>query len=162
MHVNNSGDKYFHINRHPNGDLYLFDEWNNLWHSTNYGDNWNKINLDYKYRNYKVEDFIIARDGTLYIGAGDATISILSSDTYTGTMHSFYKMNHSSQHVEDIQIINDFVYFTVNGNPTPGIYTSQNWERLDLGFEGQINNYYLKKDRTFMLLSRDGLYYYNK
>lgn len=162
MLVDNLGDRYYHINRHPNGDLYVFDKWDNFWHSTNNGDNWNKIDLDYEYTNYEVEDFIIDNDGTLYIGAGDATISIISSDTYTGTMHSYYEMNHSSQHVEDIQIINGIVYFTVNGNPTPGIYSSQNWQRLELGFDGRISNYFLKKDGTFLLISDDGLYYYNE
>jgi len=162
MLVGNNGDRYYHINRHPNGDLYIFDKWDNFWHSTNNGDNWNKIDLDYKYTNYEVKDFIIDKNGTLYIGAGDATISIISSNTYTGPMHSFYEMNHSSQYVDDIQIINDIVYFTVNGNPTPGIYSSQNWQRLELGFNGSINNYFLKKDGTFLLISSEGLYYHNE
>ncbi|MBU2555745.1 MAG: hypothetical protein KKF98_14925 [Bacteroidetes bacterium] len=159
--VDTHGDRYYHINRHPNGDLYVFDKWDNFWHSTNNGENWVEIDLDYNFTNYKVEDFIIGIDGTLYIGSGDATISIVSSDTYTGTTHSFYEMNNSSQHVEDIQIVNDIVYFTVNGNPTPGIYSSQNWQRLELGFEGGISNYYLKKDGAFLILSNDGWYYYN-
>lgn len=159
--VDNFGDRYYHINRHPNGDLYVFDKWGSLYHSANNGDNWNKIDLDYKYTNYEVEDFIIDSNGTLYIGAGDATISILSSNSYTGETYSFYEMNHSSQHVEDIQIINGIVYFTVNGNPTPGIYSSQNWQRLELGFDDKIRNYHLKDDGTFLLISYDGLYYYN-
>lgn len=159
--VDTEGDSYYHFKRHPNGDLYVFDSWDNLWHSTNNGENWDKVDLDYQYTNYKVEDFVIDTDGTIYIGSGDASLSVLSSDTYTGTVHSFYEMNNSSQHVEDIQIINGVVYFTVNGNPTPGIYSSENWQRLELGFEGYIHNYYLKQDGTFLLLSTDGLYYFN-
>lgn len=157
-----SSDRYVFINRHPNGSLYLFDKWDSFWHSNDNGDNWDRIDLDYEYTNYEVEDFIIDKDGTLYIGAGDATISIVSSETYQGTMHSFYEMNHLSQHVEDIKIIDDIVYFTVNGSPEPGIYSSQNWNRLDLGFENRIYTYHLKSDGTFLIASSDGVYYYNE
>jgi len=156
-----SDDRYVFINRHPNGDLYLFDKWDNFWHSTDNGDNWDRIPLDYKYTNYEVEDFIIDKEGTLYIGAGDATISILSSETYQGTIYTYYEWNSSSQHVEDIKILDDIVYYTVNGNPEPGIYSSQNWHRLELGFDNQIYTYHLKTDGTFLIASYDGVYYYN-
>ena len=156
-----SHERYSFINRHPNGSLYLFDKWNSFWRSSDNGDNWDRIPLDYRYTNYEVEDFIIDESGTLYIGAGDATISILSSETYKGITHSFYEMNHSSQHVEDIKIDNGKIYFTVNGNPTPGIYGSENWNKLDLGFMGGVNTYHLKEDGTFLIASYDGVYYYN-
>lgn len=155
-------DRYVFISRHPNGELYLFDKWNNLWHSADNGNNWDRIPLEYKYTHYEVEDFIIDKDGNFYIGAGDATISILSSETYQGTMHSYYEWNASSQYVEDIKIINDIVYYTVNGNPEPGIYSSQHWNRLDLGFEKPIYTYHMKADGTFLIASHDGVYYYNK
>jgi len=155
-------ERYVFINRHPNGDLYLFDKWDDFWRSSDNGNNWNRVPLDYKYTNYEVEDFIIDKDGTLYIGAGDATISIVSSETYQGNMHSYYEWNASTQHVEDIKIIDDIIYYTVNGNPEPGIYSSQNWDRIDLGFENPIYAYHLKTDGTFLIASSDGVYYYNK
>ena len=154
-------DRYAFINRHPNGDLYLFDKSDNLWHSTNNGDNWDRIDLSYKYTNYQVEDFIIDKDGVLYIGAGDATISMVSSETYQGIMYSYYEWNASSQHVEDIKIYDDIIYYTVNGNPEPGIYSSQGWDRIELGLDKYIFNYHLKQDGTFLIASDDGIYYYN-
>lgn len=157
-----SYDRYVFINRHPNGDLYLFDKWDNLWHSTTNGTKWVDVNLSYKYTNYEVKDFVIDKDGTFYVGAGDATISIVSSKTYQGTMHSYYQWNGSSQHVNHINIINDIVYYNVSSNPDPGIYSSQNWQKLDLGFKGRIYNYHLKSDGTFLIASHDGIYYHNQ
>lgn len=156
------GGEYYGISRHPNGDLYVFDKWSDLFVSKNFGYAWEAVAIEYKYVNSPVYDLEIDNNGFIYIGANDATISKLSSDTYTGEIHNYYEMNHSSQHIEDIKILNNIVYFTVNGNPTPGIYSSQNWQRLELGFNGRISNYYLKKDGTFLLISDDGLYYYNE
>lgn len=156
------GGEYYQISRHPNGDLYVFDKWSDLYLSKNFGYTWGKVNVEYKYVNSPVYDLEIDKNGFIYIGADDATISKLFSDTHTGEIHKYYEMNHSSQQVEDIKIINNIAYFTVNGNPTPGIYSSQNWQRLDLGFTGRISNYYLKNDGTFLLISSDGVYYYNE
>lgn len=162
LHVGGGGGDYYEISRHPNGDLYVFDTWSDLFISKNSGDNWEAVEIDHKYVYSTVYDMVIDEYGNIYIGANDARISKITVDTYEGEIHDFYEMNHSSQHVEDIKIINNIVYFTVNGNPTPGIYSSQNWQRLEIGFDKRIYNYYLKKDGTFLLISSDGLYYYSK
>lgn len=158
---NGYSDRYSHIKRHPNGDVYLFDDWDTFWHSDNNGSSWNSINLNYKYRNYEIEDFVISEDGDLYIGSHDATIAILSADTYEGELHSYYKWNASTQSVDDIQIKDGIVYFSVNYNPMPGIYSSQNWSRIELGFEKTIYTYLLKQDCTFLIAADDGVYYHN-
>lgn len=160
--IDGKSDGNYFINRHPNGDLYLLDNWPNLWHSTDNGDNWNLIPLEYKYTSFSVKDFIIDEDGNLIIGAEDAKISILSSETYQGSILSFYERNLWVQYVDDIKIVDDIIYFTVNNNPEPGIYSSQNWDRLDLGFDKTIKNYHLKTDGSFLIASSDGVYYYNE
>lgn len=162
MLVGEYSQRFYNITRHPNGDIYLFDDWGDLFISKNFGSSWEEVEIDYKYVNSPVYDLEIDDAGYIYIGASGARISKVSADTYEGEIHSYYEMNHSTQHVEDIKIINNIVYFTVNGNPTPGLYSSQQWQRLELGFNRRIDNYYLKKDGTFLLIADDGLFYYNE
>jgi hypothetical protein len=142
--------------------LYLFDKWSVIWISKDYGKSWAQVQMEYKYRYSPVYDLEIDKDGQIYIGANDATISKISPLTYTGETHRYYEMNHYSQNVEDIKIINNTAYFTVIGSPSPGVYSSQNWSRLNLNFNKRVNNYYLRPDGTFLLISDDGLYYYNE
>lgn len=159
---NGGGERYYFITRHPNGNLYLFDEWTNFWVSKDYGNLWQSIKLDYKYIPYEVYDLKIDKNGLIYIGSGDATISIISSTTYKGEARSYYQWNAFSQSIFNIQLLNDNVYYLVSGNPKPGIYTKiNNWNFLDIGFSKKIFYFYIKSDNTFILLSNDGLYYYN-
>ncbi|MGN7785836.1 WD40/YVTN/BNR-like repeat-containing protein [Niabella sp. 22666] len=159
LFVSNSSQRVHQITRHPNGNLYLADDWHNIFISRDQGNNWSRPLIDYQYRRSQVYSLAIDADGYLYIGAGDATISKLSPNTYSGEVHQFYQMNNSSQHVEDIKAINKVVYFTVNGSPAPGIYSSLNWKRVELGFNQPIYNYYLKSDGTFLIVGQDGIYY---
>ena len=151
---------YKFINRHPNGDLYLFDQENTLWKSKDNGDSWATMVLDEKYVNSRVEDFMIGENGMLYIGANNASLSILSPDTYQGDLYQFQDPNNENQYVNNIQMIDGTVYFNVVGNATPGIYSSQNWERFDLGFEKPINSYFLKDDGSFLLRSDFGVFHF--
>lgn len=160
--VGNAGTELHHINRHPSGDLYLFDKWGILWKSTNDGDSWIKLAVEHQYIMSPIFDMKIDNEGLIYIGASEATISVISPETYTGDIHSFYEMNHSSQHVEDINFYKNIAYFTVNGNPRPGIFSSQNWNRLNLNFEDDVSNYYIKDDGDFIIISKKGIYYYTK
>ena len=156
-----SNEEYVYINRHPNGQLYLFDKWDTFWNSIDNGDNWEYVKLDSRYVHSEIEDFIIDKNGTFYIGSGDATISILTADYYEGKTHRYYEWNSSSQFVGDIKIFNEIIYFTVNGHPKSGIYSSQKWKRVELEFEKQIYDYHLKNDGTFLIATSDGVYYYN-
>lgn len=161
--VGGNSQRFYFITRHPNGNIYLFDDWHTLWISIDYGKSWQKVNLSYKYVPYSEYDFKIDKNGIIYIGAGDATISIINSSTYQGESHTYYQWNGSSQEIENIQITDDNVYYLVRGNPRPGIYSKlNNWDLLSIGFSKTIYYYYLKSDNTFMLLSPDGMYYYNK
>lgn len=168
-----------HIREH-NGILYL-NSYEMIYTSNNGGISWEKYDhmpqistFSYIYDiqfNSKGWMYVATEmDGIFYtedyqtwhqIGAGDATISVLSSLTYQGTIHSFYQPNGSSQDVQDIKVINDVIYFTVNSSPDPGIYSSQNWRKLNLNFKFSVNSYYLKSDGTFLIVSGDGVYYYN-
>lgn len=162
MLLDKNAERFYHITRHPNGDIYLFDDCGYLWISKNYGSSWEKVNIEYKYAGLPT-DLEISKDGYIYIGKYDAWISKLSPDTYTGEIHGYYdETSHYSQYIDCIKIINNTVYFIVNNGKTDGMYSSQNWQRLDLGFSSPICNYYLKSDGTFLLLSIDGWYYYNK
>ncbi len=157
--VSNYYEEYEFISRHPNGDLYLFDKSENFWHSTDNGDHWDAIDLDYNYTKYFVEDFIIDKDGSLYIGTDNSVISNLSSDTYVGESHSYKKKNTSAV-ISDFKIVNDIVYYTVIDYFESGIYSSRDWSKLDLGFEKGIRTYFLTEDGTFLIASSDGVYYY--
>ena len=158
--VDQDGDRYYHINRHPNGNLYLFDKWSKLHLSTNNGLNWQKLNVSYQYIRSEINDFKIDKNGTLYIGSGDATISELSAQSYTGEFRTYYQWNASSQNVYNIQFSNNDVYYLVAGNPNPGLYSkNNNWSKIDLGFNKMINYYYAKNDGTFLLASEGALFY---
>jgi len=161
MFVSNNADRFYHITRHPNGDIYLFDKWGILWKSKDSGNSWKKVDIEYKYVDSPIYDLEIDNSGDIYIGADDASISKVSSETYTGELHTYYEMNNSSQSVEKIREINNVIYFTVNGNPRPGVYSNQNWEKIELDFDKPILDYFLKKDGTFLLLSNDRVYYFN-
>ncbi len=160
--VGDVGSELHNVNRHPNGDLYLFDKWGILWNSTNDGDSWTKLIVENQYIRSPLFDLKIDNEGLIYIGASEARISVLSADTYTGEIHSFYEMNHSSQHVDDISFYENNVFFTVNGNPRPGIFSSQHWNRLNLNFEDDVSNYYIKKEGDFLIISSKGIYYYTE
>ncbi len=155
-------EPYYFINRHPNGDIYLFDDCDVLCHSTDNGDSWERISLSYKYTHYHVEDFKISDEGDLYIGTYSSTLSVLSSETYEGTVYSYADNNYSSQLVEDISMVDGIVYYTVSYYPDYGIYSSENWSKLDIGFDDIIYSYLLKPDGTFLIVSDDGVYYLNK
>lgn len=157
-----NAERFYHITRHPNGDIYLFDDWDYLWISKNYGSSWEKVDIELKYADSPT-DLEIGKDGFIYIGANHASISKLSPDTYTGEKHRYYdETAHSTQYIDGIKIINNTVYYIVNNGKASGLYSSQNWQRLDLGFNDPILDYYLKNDGTFLLSSIDGWYYYNK
>jgi len=154
-------ERYYFIRRHPNGSLYMFDELSHLLVSTNNGDNWTIAPLSYQYVPYSNYDLEISKDGTLYIGGGDATIAAVGVGTYTGEAHSYYQWNASSQLVNNIQFHNNDVYYLVNYNPAPGIYSkNNNWGMVNTGFTRTIGYYYIKNDGKF-LLAADGLYYKN-
>lgn len=152
-------DAFHFIRPHTNGKIYLFDKWNELFMSENGGKNWQRLSLSYSYVPSQVYDFQIDKDGTLYIGGSDATIAALSPLTYTGERRTYYQWNGWAQHVSNIRFFNEDVYYLVNHNPQPGIYSkNNNWGRIDLNFAKPIRYYYIKNDGKFLLAS-DGLYY---
>ncbi|HVS97034.1 MAG TPA: hypothetical protein VHE54_11140 [Puia sp.] len=162
MVVNLGSERFYLIRRHPNGNLYLFNEIGNLAVSSNNGDNWSSVGLPYQYVPYNDYDLEIGKDGLIYIGAGDATLSVVDPTTYTGQIHSSYQYNNSLQTVNNIQFYNNDVYYLVNASNTPGIYQkSNNWGGpMNLGFDKTIRYYYIRSDGKF-LLAADGLYYKN-
>ena len=117
--------RYFFITRHPKGDLYLFNDWHNLMLSKNSGETWQYVPVYYQYIHYAVYDFKIDKNGTLYIGAGDASISILSPLTYEGNVFTYYEWNANHQIVNNIVFYNDDEFYLVNYNPKPGVFTKQ-------------------------------------
>ena len=154
--------QFYHITRHPNGDIYLIDKWDNLWISKDYGKLWGKVDIEYKYVDAPIHDLEISKNGLIYIGADDATISEVNSTSYQGDIHSYYERNGSTQHVDNITIKHGDVFYLVKGSPKSGIYSkSNNWSLINVGFNKRINYFYLKSDNTFMILSSDGLYYFN-
>jgi hypothetical protein len=161
MLVGGESQRFYFIRRHPNGNLYLFDDWGTLKLSENNGKNWSSAGLGYLYVPYSEYDFEIGKDGLLYVGAGDATISAVSPDTYTGERHSYYEWNASLQLVNNIQFFNNDMYYLVNYNPRPGVYSrNNNWDRLDLNFDKAIRYFYIRNDGGF-LLAADAIYYKN-
>ncbi|MEM7375738.1 MAG: hypothetical protein AAF587_44505 [Bacteroidota bacterium] len=155
--------RFEYIRRHPNGDLYLLDTWYTLRKSADNGDTWEEITLDNQLNRLReVEAFEIDDSGILYFGESRAQLSMFSTDTYQSEKQSFYEANHSSQYVSDIRFANGIVYFVIKGNPTPGIYSSENWERQDIGFKKSVYSHYLQSDGTFLINSQDGLYYFNQ
>lgn len=156
---NNFSTPYRFITKHPNGNLYVFDKWDNFYKSGDNGDHWEQLYVDHQYINYKVDDFKVGPDGNLYIGAGDATLSVISPDSLQGTKHSYYEWNGSSQHINNISFYNNHVYYLVNWTNNPGIYSSaNNWEKIELNFKKRIANYYLKNANDFLLVADDNIY----
>ena len=151
---------YRFISRNANNDLYLFDKWDTFYVSKDNGDSWKSIFIDYQYRRSTIEDFKTGPDGKLYIGSGDATLAIISPDTFDGITKSYYTPNSSSQHINHIQFFNNQVYFLVNGSNNDGIYSSATgWGKVDLTFKNRIFNYHVKEDGDFLLMTDRGVYY---
>ena len=154
-------EEYHFPTRHPNGNLYTVDKWDTYWVSTNSGDIWNNIPLEYKYSNYQTEDLKINSSGLIYIGSGDASLAILSPDTYTGQVYSYYQWNASSQFVDNIIFDGNDTYYLVNFTPNPGIYSSKNgWQKVDIGFNKPINQFVIDAEHKFLLGTYEGIYYY--
>ena len=155
-------EEYEFLTRHPNGKLYLFDKWGNYWESTDSGDNWRRVPLSYQYVNYQPEDLQIHPSGMIYIGSGDASLAILDPDTYTGELHKYYQWNSSSQFINNIVFRNsDEIYYLVNYTPDPGIYSSvNNWQKIQTGFDKQINQFVFDPSGHFLIGSWDGIYYW--
>jgi hypothetical protein len=151
---------YYHFQRHPNGKLMMFEDSDNLMVSDNNGDNWSDAPLPDRFQSHNVYDFKIDANGVLYIGTGDANISEVDGTTYQGTLHSYYQWNASSQHVNNITLTGNDVYYLVNYTPSPGIYRkSNNWGLVNTGFNDQINYYFLKSNSAFLIGSKGWLYY---
>jgi hypothetical protein len=154
-------DEYHFPTRHPNGNLYTVDKWGDYWVSANSGDSWKNLFIEYKYRNYQTEDLKINSSGLIYIGSGDASLAILSPDTYTGQLYSYYQWNASSQFIDNITFEGNDTYYLVNLTPNPGIYSSKNgWQKVDIGFNKQINQYTIYANQKFLLTTYEGIYYY--
>jgi len=160
--VGGDSQRFYYIRRHPDGRIMLFDDWTNFKVSGDNGDTWQRANLEHKYVHSEVFDFKIAPDGKLYIGSGDATLSILDPYTYQGDVHSYYQWNASYQTINNITVTGNNVYYQVNYNPAPGIYSKNNgWNLLDIGFNGPANYYFLKQNDKFLIGSQGWLYYFD-
>ena len=121
------------------------------------------MNINYKYVHSEIEDFKIDKNGWLYIGSGDATISIIDPITYEGDVHRYYEWNAVYQTISNITITSEDVLYMVNGHPKKGIYSKKNnWQYLDLNFPYTISNYYLKPDNTYILFSEKGVFYFSE
>jgi len=161
--VGGGSQRYYYMKRHPNGNLYLFNDWGNFWMSKDIGKTWQLVPLNYGYFVSQPYGFDIGPDGKLYIGSDDATIAQLSPVTLQGTAKRYYQWNGWSQSVSQIQFYNNDVYFLVTAAPQAGVYSiGNNWGRIEMNFPKTINSYYIKPDGGFLLWSYDGLYYRNK
>ncbi|MPQ46985.1 hypothetical protein GCQ56_08145 [Marinifilum sp. N1E240] len=163
LHVKNNPGSINHIACHPNGDIYLVEDYQGLWVSKDQGALWKLIYLN-SYVNYKIEDFKIDDKGFLYFGSHGASISKLSPENYEGEIHIyFYNNTRNNQFVNNITIENGEVYYLVNNMHYPGIYSiANNWQLIDINFKGQIDFFYRKADGNFLVLKENGLYYYNE
>lgn len=152
--------KQTHFKRLPNGKMLLVDDGDDVKISENNGDNWSLLDIHSMYRTYQIYDLAVDAQGLLYIGSGDASISEYDINTATGTRHSYYEWNASHQLVNNITVTPTDVYYLVNYNPVPGIYRkSNNWGKVETGFNDRIDYYFLKGDGKFVLRSKNWLYY---
>lgn len=159
LNVSDMSQRFEFFNKHPNGNLYLVDDWNTLYVSADEGATWEPTQVGYEYIRSTVEDFKIGPDGMLYIASGDATISMISPTTYQGVAKSIYEWNGWSQHAQDIQFVNNDVLYLIMGSDQSGIYSKNaNWSRVDLDFTMPIDGYYKKPDGGFLLQSGHRLY----
>lgn len=153
-------DRYEFLARHPNGTLYTTDTWNTIWESKNSGDLWSNTGIEWKYKNYHVEDFKIHPSGQIYIGANDATLSILDPATYTGDMFSYYQFNSSMQTINNITFREDGVYYLVNFTPNPGLYSSAHgYQKYDIGFNEKFSRFVFDSQGRVLVMTWDGVYY---
>jgi hypothetical protein len=154
-------EEYKFATRHPEGDLYIVDKWDELWVSSNSGDTWTHVPISYQYMRSEAEDFKIDNSGTIYIGSGDASLAILTATNYTGELHSYYKWNSTHQFINNIKFRNGEVYYLVNFTPSPGIYSSTSgWQKVDIGFDKPIHQFAFDPSGNFILGCNDGIYYW--
>ncbi|MDO3625048.1 hypothetical protein [Mucilaginibacter sp. BT774] len=161
--VGYSSQRFYLAKQHPNGDLYLFNDWTNLLTSRDTGKTWQLIPTSWQAVNYAAYDLEIAPEGTVYIGSDNATIANFLPQTNQWAYQSYYQYNASTQAVNNIQFYNNKVYFLVNTSPNAGIYngTVNSYTKINTGFAGRISYYFIKPDGTFLLGSDEGFYYHN-
>ena len=93
-----------------------------LLRSSNSGDSWTTLHRMEVRELWKKGFQDSSFSGLLYIGSGDASLAILSPNTYMGDLHKYYQWNGSSQHIENIKFNGKDVYYLVSHTPNPGIY----------------------------------------
>jgi len=159
--VGYGSQRFYLFRRHPNGSIYMFNDWTNMLISTDTTKTWQIIPTNGAQVNYAAYDMEIGPDGNVYVGSDWATIATFAPVTNQITYKSFYQWNASDQPCNNINFYNGDVYFLLNDNPQPGIYQMSTWSRLDLGFTGPISAYFIRPDGSFLLMTNDGLYYKN-
>jgi len=153
--------RFYLIRKHPNGSIYMFNDWTNLLISKDTAKTWQEIPLSGQMVNYAAYDMEMGPDGNIYIGSDAATLATISPLTNQGTFKSFYQYNASTQATNNINFYNGDVYFLLNSNPQPGIYRTSTWSKIDFGFNQTITSYFIRQDGTFLLFGYGGLYYKN-
>ena len=154
----------YDICRHPDGDIYLHDENDNLIVSRNYGKSWHPITLSQQYAAHGITDIEAKGDRYLYLSTGGASIARLNPPGYSGPQHT-YSDNYSQGWISRIKHESGKLYFLVQNTPDPakdGIYSNENWERIDLGTDAKIHNFFPKSDGTFILITDEGVLYYHE
>jgi hypothetical protein len=148
------------LRRHPSGTIVLVNDWNEMKASNNNGDTWDATSFTTNFPYHQIHDMAFSPQGVIYVGGGDATISEYDPATGNGSVHRYYEWNASSQHIDNITITPTDVYYLVNHTPSPGIYRkSNNWGKVDIGFNERINYYYLKNNGNFVIGSDKWLFY---
>ena len=153
--------RFYLIRKHPNGSIYMFNDWTDLLVSKDTAKTWQVIPTNGAQVNYAAYDMEIGPTGNIYVGSDDATIATFSPATNQATYKSFYQWNASDQPCNNINFYNGDVYFLLNDNPQPGIYQMSTWSPLNLGFNEMISSYFIRPDGTFLLITNDGVYYKN-
>jgi hypothetical protein len=153
------GGRYYNLARTGNM-LYLFDGEGHFRKSGDLGESWETIDLGLS----NPEELRIGPDGLLYIGTNNNKLAVISPETFTGDVHDYYESGgNSDQYVNRISFVGDDVYYMVNNSSNAGLYRKSNdWGKVELDFDQPVLNYLAKKDGTLLLISENGIYYYNE
>jgi len=159
-------EEYSQLTRHPNGDLYLFNKWGVLFKSLDNGNNWRKQVTSYSYITTPIYDMAVDNGGNLVVASGyDGNVAVLTPPTLTGSVTNFYSpQTHTTCYVDQLTPFQDALYFLVRGNSLPGVYagTPGNYILASASFDKPISGFYVRADKSLLLASPAGLYYFAK
>jgi hypothetical protein len=142
------------LQRHPNGNLYAVEDFEELWMSEDNGDTWSHFQDFNKYIWSDPFNLQIHPTGLFYLGTSDGMLRVISPNDL-----SVIEAHSHAGAVTNIYFTEDAVYYLADGKIWS---SSNNWQALDLGFDKTINSFSIDAKNRLFIESSDGVYVFRE